>query len=240
MIGSVVHDFRSPLTAVRGYAGMLASLDLPADARHEYARLIIEECDRLGGLTDELLELTRGSRSKLELRRIALSEFFRDLKPSLEAQFMDSEISLEIHLGYRGTLHLDLDRMTRAVLNVAANARQAIFGKGSFVIRSKRAGDRAVIEFEDSGCGIPAEIRHRIFEPFFSYGKAQGIGLGMCIIQKIVEEHGGETALSSEPGVGTTVRFLLPLERSQPTASSPLVEDVHQPAGGGSSSSRSF
>ena len=76
-----------------------------------------------------------------------------------------------------------------------------------------------VLEFEDSGSGIPAGVLHRIFEPFFSHGKAQGVGLGMSIIQRIVEEHGGDTGESSEPGVGTTVRFLLPIPE-------PSTEDV--------------
>lgn len=222
MIGSVVHDFRSPLTAVRGYAGMLASLTLPDEDRRVYSRLIIEECDRLGTLTGELLELTRGNGSKPALRTIALEDFFRDLRPSLEAQFKDSTIDLAVELEYLGPVCLDPDRMTRAVLNVAANARQAIDGDGAFTIRSKQQSGRLVLEFEDSGSGIPAEVRHRIFEPFFSYGKTQGVGLGMCIVQKIVEEHGGETAVSSERGVGTTVRFLLPLETES-------VQDAHRP-----------
>jgi signal transduction histidine kinase len=229
MIGSVVHDFRSPLTAVRGYAGMLASLAVSDDDRHEYARLIVEECDRLGGLTDELLELTRGSRSKPVLRRIGLGDFFRELRPSLEAQFMDSGVRLDVELDYQGPACLDADRMTRAILNVAANARQAIDGDGSFAVRSKQDSENVILEFEDTGCGIPEEIRHRIFEPFFSYGKAQGIGLGMCIIQRIVHEHGGETALSSEPGVGTTVRFLLPLEADHLPESSEAMETIQQP-----------
>ena len=226
MIGSVVHDFRSPLTAVRGYAGMLASLTVSEEHRKEYAHLIVEECDRLGGLTDELLELTRGSRTKPVIRRVELADFFRDLEPSLEAQFMDSEVRLKVELGYRGPVSLDSARMTRAILNVAANARQAIHGVGSFAIRSKQDLEHVVLEFEDTGCGIPEDVRHRIFEPFFSYGKAQGIGLGMCIIQRIVQEHGGETVLSSQPGVGTVVKFLLPLERVGEAESSKNIADV--------------
>ena len=112
MIGSVVHDFRSPLTAVRGYAGMLASLTVSEEHRKEYARLIVEECDRLGGLTDELLELTRGSRTKPVIRRVDLADFFRDLEPSLEAQFMDSEVRLKVELGY-GPVSLDSARIPR-------------------------------------------------------------------------------------------------------------------------------
>ena len=232
MIGSVVHDFRSPLTAVRGYAGMLASLNVSEEHRREYARLIVEECDRLGGLTDELLELTRGSRTKSAIRRMDLDAFFRDLEPSLEAQFMDSEVSLKVDLEYRGPVALDSDRMTRAILNVAANARQAIHGAGSFAVRSQQDLEHVVLEFEDTGCGIPEDIRHRVFEPFFSYGKTQGIGLGMCIIQRIVQEHGGETVLDSEPGVGTTVKFLLPLERVGDEESSKKVQEIEHSAAG--------
>ncbi len=234
MIGSVVHDFRSPLTAVRGYAGMLATLTVSEEHRQEYARLIVEECDRLGGLTDELLELTRGSRTKPVIRRVELSDFFRDLEPSLEAQFIDSEVRLKVELGYRGPVAMDADRMTRAILNVAANARQAINGAGSFAVRSKKDLEHVVLEFEDTGYGIPEDIRHRIFEPFFSYGKAQGIGLGMSIIQRIVQEHGGETSLSSEPGVGTIVKFLLPLEGVLEAETSKKVAAVeHSTAGMG-------
>lgn len=224
MIGSVVHDFRSPLTAVRGYAGMLASLALSNDDRHQYSQLIIEECDRLSALTDELLELTRSNGSKANLTAMELGDFFRQIAPSLEAQFENSEISLDVELGYDGPVRLDANRMMRAVLNVATNARQAIEGTGSFTIRSKRQFDRVILEFEDSGAGIPAAILHRIFEPFFSHGKASGVGLGMSIIQKIVEEHGGETVVNSKPGVGTTVRFLLPIAE-------PAHEDVPSSTG---------
>lgn len=211
MIGSVVHDFRSPLTAVRGYAGMLASLTLPDADRREYSKLIIEECDRLSSLSDELLELTRGGGSKPSLTMMELEDFLGNLEPSLEALFQGNEIHLRVELGYRGSLRLDANRMTRAILNVATNALQAMPGGGAFTIRSKQQLDRVVLEFTDTGSGIPSGVLHRIFEPFFSHGKAQGVGLGMSIIQRIIEEHGGETVVSSDPGAGTTIRFLLPL-----------------------------
>ena len=70
-----------------------------------------------------------------------------------------------------------------------------------------------MISIEDEGTGIPEEVRHRIFEPFFSHGKSEGIGLGMLIARKIAEEHGGAIAVESEEGVGTRVRFELPHEK---------------------------
>jgi signal transduction histidine kinase len=221
MIGSLVHDFRSPLTAIRGYAGMLGALNLVSAEREEYSHLAIEECDRLNAMINELLEFTRGGRSRLEIRNISLRDYLEDLRPAIRAHFKDGAIRFEMKLGYEGPVYLDPDRMSRAVLNVVSNSSQAMTGKGLFILRTERRDNEVLIEFQDTGTGIPEEVRHRIFEPFFSYGKAQGIGLGMSITRKIVEEHGGKVELSSELGHGTRVRFVLPLE---PTG----VESPHQ------------
>jgi signal transduction histidine kinase len=211
MIGSLVHDFRSPLTTIRGYIGMLAGLELVEREREEYSRLAVEECDRLNNMIDELLEFTRGRRSRLELKSVSLRGYLEELRPVIRAHFKDDDIRFEMKLDYDGNLYLDPNRMNRAILNVASNASQAMNGGGAFLIRSERRGDDVVLEFLDTGSGIPEEIRHRIFEPFFSYGKPQGIGLGMSITRKIVEEHGGKISLTSEVGHGTRVRFVLPL-----------------------------
>jgi signal transduction histidine kinase len=211
MIGSLVHDFRSPLTAIRGYVGMLAGGSLIEHEREEYSRLAIEECDRLNSMINELLEFTRGGRAKLELENVPLRDFLEELRPAIRAQFKDDAVRFEMELDYDGGLYLDSNRMNRAVLNVASNASQAMNGGGAFLIRTERRGDEVVLEFLDTGSGIPEEIRHRIFEPFFSYGKPQGIGLGMSIARKIVEEHGGKISLTSEVGHGTRIRFVLPL-----------------------------
>jgi signal transduction histidine kinase len=211
MIGSLVHDFRSPLTAIRGYIGMLAGSDLIGNEREEYATLATEECGRLNAMIDELLEFARGGRTKLNLENVFLRNYFEDLKPAIEAHFNGDDIRFEMELNYDDSLYLDPARMNRAVLNVASNAGQAMNGRGAFLIRTEKRGNEVVIEFIDTGSGIPEEIRHRIFEPFFSYGKPQGIGLGMSITRKIVEEHGGKISLTSETGHGTRIRFVIPI-----------------------------
>jgi signal transduction histidine kinase len=162
-------------------------------------------------MIDELLEFARAGRSKLELRSISLRDYLHELKPAIQAHFKGDNIRFEMTLDYEGHLYLAPNRMNRAVMNVASNAGQAMNGNGAFLIRTEQRGDEVVIEFLDTGSGIPEEIRHRIFEPFFSYGKPQGIGLGMSITRKIVEEHGGKVSLTSEIGHGTRIRFVLPL-----------------------------
>jgi signal transduction histidine kinase len=198
---------------------MLGANETDHAERQEYATLAIEECDRLNSMIDELLEFTRGGRSKLDLRTVRLENYLADLEPAIRSRFGDSPIRLEMRLGYEGALQLDPERMSRAVLNMVLNACQAMNGSGVLIIRTEQQGDRAVIEFRDTGCGIPEDIRHRVFDPFFSYGKAQGIGLGMSITRKIVEEHGGEISLTSEVGLGTRVQFSLPIPEEPPEAS---------------------
>jgi signal transduction histidine kinase len=108
---------------------------------------------------------------------------------------------------------VDVDRMTRAIVNIASNALDAMDSGGIFTFASRLADGRLELVFSDTGRGIPAELQERIFEPFFTHGKPRGIGLGMSITRKIVEEHGGEIRVASRPGAGTTFTVRLPAER---------------------------
>lgn len=215
MIGSVVHDFRSPLTALRGYAGMLTNLNLNDSERADYGRYVIEECDRLNYMVSELLEFTRGGGFELEPTSIRVRPFIEGLADRVHAHFGSRGVRVELDLDDTEEIFVNKERMDRALWNVAANACQAMPKGGVVRIRVHGSDDAVTLSIEDEGGGIPEEVRHRIFEPFFSHGKAEGIGLGMLIARKIVEEHGGSIAVDSEEGVGTVVRFELPLTVSE-------------------------
>ena len=219
MIGSIVHDFRSPLTALRGYAGMLTNLELSKRERSAYGHSVVEECDRLNHMVDELLEFTRGGHFDLSLEWFRPAPYLGALAARLHTQFAERHIRVELELGYSGEIFVDKKRLDRALWNVAINACQAMSDGGELILRSESFGNRVCLSVEDDGSGIPEEVQHRIFEPFFSYGKSEGIGLGMLIAQKFVEDHGGQITVESEEGVGTQVRFYLPVDGSgQPTA----------------------
>ncbi len=212
MIGTIVHDFRGPLTALRGYAGMVAGLDLAESERRDYGRFMLEECDRLAHMVQELLEFTRGSRPELAPQWVDLGDYLGSFAERLRRHYNDRGIVVELSSAEAPKIRVDRARLERALWNVATNACQAMPGGGVLTIRAADRAGEAVIEVEDRGCGIPEEIRHRLFEPFFSYGKSEGIGLGMVTAQKIVEEHGGEIEIESRPERGTLVRFLLPVD----------------------------
>ena len=78
-------------------------------------------------------------------------------------------------------------------------------GGGLLDIRCQRSNGSCLVSVRDTGCGMPEEVRRRVFEPFLTHGKPHGTGLGMAIVQKIVEEHGGRIEVDSAPGRGTTI-----------------------------------
>jgi len=221
MISALVHDFRNPMTAIKGYAGMFEEFDLARDRQKECARLIIEESDRMSAMIDEILEFSRGEKIRLNVSRITVEDLVRSVARLVEPAFAGKGISLRTELRYAGEILVDVDRMKRAILNIASNGLDAMAPGGAFTISSSALGGEVEIGLADTGHGIPAELQPRVFEPFFTHGKTRGVGLGMSIARKIVEEHGGRIRLESQPGHGTRFTLNLPLERLPATQDPP-------------------
>ncbi len=211
MISTIVHDFRNPMTAIKGYSGMVEEMALPRERQKEYARLIIEESDRMGQMIDEILEFIRGGRSRLHLAEVSVEELASKLRRLTEPEFQAKDVTFETDLDYAGLVTLDVDRMKRALLNIASNALDAMPAGGTFRFASRRADDCLVLVLSDTGHGISEDLQERIFEPFFTHGKARGIGLGMSITRKIVEEHGGRIRVDSREGEGTRFTLTVPM-----------------------------
>jgi two-component system chemotaxis response regulator CheY len=211
MIATIVHDFRNPMTAIKGY-GSLVEGDLSAERRRQYARLIVEETDRLGGMIEEILDFTRGERTLLRPRAVTVSALADAVERVVAPELKPRGVTLRRELDYEGELVLDVDRLTRALLNFVGNALDAMPSGGTLTLASRREGSRIELIVSDTGVGIPEELQPRLFEPFFTHGKPRGLGLGMSIARKIVEEHGGEVRLVSGPDRGTRVTLSMPVE----------------------------
>ena len=211
MIATIVHDFRNPMTAIKGY-GSLVEGDLSAERRRQYARLIVEETDRLGGMIEEILDFTRGERTLLRPRAVTVSALADAVERVVAPELKPRGVTLRRELDYEGEMVLDVDRLTRALLNFVGNALDAMPTGGILTLASRREGSRIELIVSDTGVGIPEELQPRLFEPFFTHGKPRGLGLGMSIARKIVEEHGGEVRLVSGPDRGTRVTLSLPVE----------------------------
>jgi two-component system, NtrC family, sensor kinase len=105
---------------------------------------------------------------------------------------------------------VDVRRIEQVFVNLAQNAAQAMEGGGTLTVRTSPRDGRVAVEFQDTGCGIPAAEMDRIFEPFFTTkGPGAGTGLGLAISREIVADHGGELQVESQPGAGALFRVLL-------------------------------
>ncbi len=209
MLAGVAHEIRNPLGGIEIYAGLIAD-DLPdGDPRKAHIRKVIGEVQTLNRIISEFLDFARPTQphpTPTPVARIAGEAAFL-LAPEMEAAgvryVQETPEGLEVRA--------DPEQVKRALLNLMKNGVQAMQEGGVLTVRARAEGERVVVEVEDTGPGMPPEVRARAFEPFFTT-REKGTGLGLAVVQKIVEENGGAVEVESEVGKGTTFRMILPRE----------------------------
>ncbi|MGD8750350.1 MAG: GAF domain-containing protein [Anaerolineales bacterium] len=207
---SVAHDLRSPLGGILRSAEFLGRPELSPDTRQKLSQAVVSLSHRLINTSQEILDYTRGGKLPLKLAANPLPEFLSEVLTVMEVDFSDRGIEVVNDWKYQGSLVMDPDRMAQVVINIATNARDAMPKGGIFTITTQKSGDRIEIRFTDTGPGVPEELGDRIFEPFFTYGKREGAGLGLAIARRIVEEHAGTLNLESGQAKGATFIVSLP------------------------------
>jgi signal transduction histidine kinase len=213
MLAGVLHDLKTPMTIISGYAQLMAQMDDVAQ-REKYVDQILRQFDLMSGMTKEVLAFARGETNVL-LRKVYLHRFVEDMKTQLEHALAGRNVALEVEATYNGVAYFDEQAMLRLVHNLARNAADALAGRGGhFRIAITADDDILRMEFADDGPGIPAELEGRLFELFAS-AKKGGTGLGLAICKKIVDEHHGHITCTSEAGKGTTFHVVLPRVRPE-------------------------
>ncbi len=209
MAATILHDIKNPMATMRIYAELIKTqTDSPNASR--MGQQMINQVDRLIAMTQEILDFARGT-SHLHLETVDLGTALKGILDFIETDLATRSMTLQRDLTYTGTCTLDVDKLSRALYNLASNAADAMAGGGTVTVRSRTQGDSLVLEVADTGPGVPAELRHQIFEPFFSHGKKRGTGLGLSIVKKIMDDHRGNIELHSPPGEGATFRLFFPL-----------------------------
>jgi len=217
LAGGIAHDFNNLLTVINGYTHMLLS-DLSAgDEARESIEEIQKAGERAAGLTRQLLAFSR--KQALEPCRLDVNCVVKDMRPMLERLVgEDIEVRVALH-AESGTIHADPNQLEQVVMNLVANARDAMPGIGKLLLETAnvardekyaranpgwREGRYVMLAVSDTGVGIDEETKSRIFEPFFSTkGVGKGTGLGLSIVQGIVAQSGGYIEVSSEKDKGT-------------------------------------
>ena len=219
LAAGVAHEINNPLATIAGCAESLRGrldegdppgLSEPADFR-QYLRLIEEEAYRCKEITSSLLQLVGdpgSQRTVTDLNGVVLKA--AELL-SHQSRFARSRVVTELDPELP-TVAVNEGQLRQVCLGLASNALEAMEGRGTLIIRSRRARGEVEIELEDEGPGIPAQNLSRIFDPFFTTKPpGQGTGLGLAIAQGIVNDHGGRIEVSSVAGKGSVFRVVLPL-----------------------------
>lgn len=222
-VGMVAHDFRRPLTAIRGFAELVLVDRPPGDVVDEYMRGIVEECDGLSRLADDTLLLAKLETASVEYRwaETDLAEMVRETAPESDGKH---RFVLEVPEGLP-TVVVDGQRLRQVLSNLITNAVKYSPDGGKITIRC-RVGDEVTIEVSDEGLGVPQDQQAQIFEKFHRVDSGQhravsGTGLGLYICRLIVEGHGGRVWVESDPGRGSRFIVQVPLD-ARPGRSAPL------------------
>jgi signal transduction histidine kinase len=215
LMAAVSHDLRTPITALRLLADAIDDGVVDAETRREYAARIGTHVRALGALIDDLFELTRLESGdlawSLEQVRVdaLLHEAVEAMRPAAEAGAVTMQAQLGASLS---AAHANPEKLQRVLFNLIQNAIHHTPPDGSVTVRAEDVDGGVEIEVADTGAGIAADQRQRVFEPFYradASRHAPGAGLGLAIARAIVEAHGGAIWLE-EATVGTRVRFRLP------------------------------
>jgi signal transduction histidine kinase len=229
LAGGVAHDFNNLLTAILGYCERLER-EVESDRGRAAAEEIRDAAERAARLTRQLLAVSQ--KQVLQLRTVDVNEIVRELR-SLLRPLLGERIELTVRFSDEAAhVHVDPGQLEQALLNLAHNARDAIAGRGAFVVEiaHEDAAGGVVIRVADTGPGMDEETRRQAFEPFFTT-KPDGSGLGLASVRGIIEQCGGSVELVSIPGLGTTVTLRLPsagasVEAADSAGGAPVGEQI--------------
>ncbi|HBT5957652.1 TPA: two-component system sensor histidine kinase ZraS, partial [Klebsiella pneumoniae] len=211
LAAGVAHEIRNPLSSIKGLAKYFAERTSPGGESHQLAQVMAKEADRLNRVVSELLELVRPAH--LNYQTVDINALIRH---SLQLVSQDAQ-SRGIALQFTPrpeltTISADPDRLNQVLLNLYLNAMQAIGRDGIIRVSASEADrQRVKIVVTDSGKGMSDEELQAIFTPYFTT-KADGTGLGLAVVQNIIEQHGGTIRAESQPGAGAIFTLWLPVD----------------------------
>jgi two-component system, OmpR family, phosphate regulon sensor histidine kinase PhoR len=228
-VANVSHEFRTPLTAIQGFAEtLLAGAMNDPQNRERFLGIIVEHSRRLARLTEDLLMLSKmdADRLELELRRIPVGPFVESCIETSSPRAKDKDLKLLVNLAERiPDIAGDRRRLTEVLQNLLDNAIQYTPAGGQIMISASPRNGEVVFTVSDTGIGIPQADQPRIFERFYRVDVARsrevgGTGLGLSIAKHLVETHGGRIWVESEVGRGSQFHFSVPIFDAERSARS--------------------
>lgn len=220
-ISNISHDFRSPLTSIKGYVEAMIDGTIPVEMQEKYLKIISYEAERLEKLTRGLLTLNELDIQKrmLNIQPFDINSVVKATAASFEGSCMNRNILLELILsGQELNALADMEQIQQVLYNLLSNAIKFSPDNSTIVLETTEKNDKIFVSVKDHGIGIPKSSIQKIWERFYkidrSRGKDQrGTGLGLAIVKEIINAHGQHINVISTEGVGT--EFIFTLEKAK-------------------------
>ncbi|MFA4843723.1 MAG: ATP-binding protein [Candidatus Margulisiibacteriota bacterium] len=201
LTAGVTHEIRNPLTVIRSETERLTNQPRDLDYLKQYQALLLKHIDRIAGIVDRMLGLAK------EKQHCETEVFLNEIIETTLQCFAFGRLKVVRDLRPVPPIKGDPDEIQEVFVNLIQNALEAMQEDGTLTLKTYRDDGHVAVEVSDTGKGIPAEIREKIFDPFFST-RHDGVGLGLSIVYRIVREHGGDIKVESEIGQGTTLKLI--------------------------------
>ena len=220
LISNISHDLRTPITAIKGYCeGIMDGVASSPEKMDKYVRTIYNKANDMDRLIDELTFYSKIDTNKIPyvFTKLDVGKYFADCVEELSIDLESKNISMSFYnyVEARTLIIADPEQLNRVINNIVSNSVKYMDkSRGQVMVRLKDVGDFVQIEIEDNGKGIAQKDLPSVFDRFYradsSRNSAQGgSGIGLSIVKKIVEDHGGKIWATSKEGIGTVMHFVL-------------------------------
>jgi signal transduction histidine kinase len=214
MASSISHDLRHSLAAIVANAEFLLESRLSSEQREELYQEVRIAVNQMTDLLDSLLEFSR-TRESLRLTHGNVKESVDRVVQAVRSHPRFHPVWIAVRQEGNCDGWFDSKKLERALYNLLLNACEATSGEnGRITVELSQVAGGLQVRISDNGRGVPESIRGKLFEPFVSSGKENGTGLGLTVVQKIIQDHGGDIVVENTSDVGTIFRLTLPLSSS--------------------------
>jgi two-component system NtrC family sensor kinase len=212
LTSQIAHELNNPIYGIMNTLELLKTEIPPESKRRRILELSLSEIQRLSEMLRNMLSFSKPEEEKR--RPIKIDELIEGILLVMEKQMRESNIQVETSFNPDiPEIMASTNQMRQVMLNILKNAKEAMPKGGTLTVRTSREDNRVLTHIQDTGMGIPEEIRDKIFEAFFTTKqKVKGVGLGLSVCYGIIKDHGGDIKVESEEGKGTTFIISLPIE----------------------------
>jgi two-component system NtrC family sensor kinase len=212
LTSQIAHELNNPIYGIMNTLELLKTEIPPESKRRKILELSLSEIQRLSEMLRNMLSFSKPEEEAR--KRINLNDLLEGILLMMERQMRESNVRVVLDLDSQiPEVMASTNQMRQVMLNMFKNAKEAMPNGGTLTVRTANEDQKVSVHIQDSGVGIPEEIRNKIFEAFFTTKqKVKGVGLGLSVCYGIIKDHGGDIKVESEEGKGTTFIISLPIE----------------------------